>query len=88
MRSFVEVARDIIVHDVYRTRNLSLTSSDIQPPDEILSVRTHEIFSHVTVIVNDVSAYHLLFEDFNIYHLCLGGISIKPDCTSPLLLSL
>jgi hypothetical protein len=44
LRSPVEGARDIMIHNVYRTRNLSLTSSANQPLDERLLVGTYAIF--------------------------------------------
>jgi hypothetical protein len=43
------------------------------PPDEPLSVDTHEILSHVSTALSDTSAYHVLLGDFNIHHSIWGG---------------
>ncbi len=64
----MEGARDIMIHNVYRTGNLSPTSSDNQPRDEPLLVDTHEIFSHVSAALSDASAHHVLLGNFNIHH--------------------
>ncbi len=68
LRSSVEWARDVMIHNVYRTGNLSPTLLEHQHPDEPLSVDTHEIFSHVSIAFSDTSAHHVLLGDFNIHH--------------------
>ncbi len=68
LQSLVEGASDIMIHNAYRTGNLSPTSSEIQPPDEPLLVDTLEIVSHVSVALSDASAHHVLLGDFNIHH--------------------
>ncbi len=68
----MEGARDIRIHNVYRTGNLSPTSSENQPRDEPLLVDTHETFSHVSAALSDASAHHVLLGDFNIQSPYLG----------------
>jgi hypothetical protein len=88
MTSFVEGARDIMIHNVYRTRNISPSSSENQPLDEPLSVITHEIFLHVSAALSDTYAHHVLLGDFNIHHSICGGAGERPDHSSQLLFSL
>jgi hypothetical protein len=88
MRSSVEGAKDIMIHNVYRTGNLSSSHSEVQPPDDLLSVDTHIIFSHVSAALSDTSAHHVLLGDFNIHHLNWGGASVRPNHSSQLLLTL
>jgi exonuclease III len=68
MKSFVEGERDIMIHNVYCTRNISLSSSKNQPHDVPLSVDTHKIFLHVYAALTYNSAHHVLLGDFNIHH--------------------
>ncbi len=44
-----------MIHNVYRTRNFSPTSSENQPLDEPLSPDTHKIFSFVSAAISDAS---------------------------------
>jgi hypothetical protein len=44
LQSSMEEASDVMIHNVYRTGNLSPTSAESQPPDEPHLVDTHEIF--------------------------------------------
>jgi putative hemolysin len=60
--------RDIMIHNEYRTGNLSPTSSELQPTDELLLLDTHEIFSFVHVSLSDDSVDHVLLGDFNTHH--------------------
>ncbi len=75
-----------MIHNVYRTRNFSPTSSENQPPDEPLLVDAHEIFSHVSTALSDASAHHVLLGDFTIHHPIWGGADVRPDHSSQLLL--
>jgi hypothetical protein len=68
LRSLMEGARDIMIHNVYHSGNLSLTTSENHPTDEPLSVDTREIFSHVSAALSDTSAYRVLLGDFNIHN--------------------
>ncbi len=88
LRSPVEGAREIMIHTVYHTRNLSPTSSENQPLDEPLLVDTYEIFSHVSTALSDASAHPVLLGDFNIHHPIWGGADVRRDCSFQLLLSL
>ncbi len=88
MKSSVDGAKDMMIHNLYLTGNLSLSSSEIQPPDDPLSVETHKIFSHFSAALSDTSTHHVLLGDFNIHHPSWGGASVRPDCSSQLLLSL
>jgi hypothetical protein len=88
IRGSVEGVRDVTIHDVYRTQNLPLTSSENQPPDEPLPLDTHEIFSFVSAAISDASADHVLLGDFNIHHPNWGGPRVTPHRASQLLLSL
>jgi hypothetical protein len=47
LKSTIEGARDVMIHNVYCTRYFSPTSSEHQPHAEPLSVDTHEIFMHI-----------------------------------------
>ncbi len=62
-------ARDILIHNVYRSGNHSPTSSENLPLDELLSVDTYEVFSHVSAALSDTTAHYVLLGDVNIYHL-------------------
>jgi hypothetical protein len=86
--SSVEGVRDVMIHNVYRTRNLPPTSSENQPPDEPLPLDTHEIFSFVSAAISDASADHILLGDFNLNHPTWGGPRVTPHRASQLLLSL
>jgi hypothetical protein len=88
LSSSVKEAKDIMIYTVYHTGNLSSTSSEMKPPDELLSADTNEIFSHVSAAFSDVSAYHLLLGDFNIRNPSWGGIDARSDHSSQLLLLL
>jgi hypothetical protein len=88
LRSSAQGARDVMIHNLYRTRNLPHTSSENQPHDEPLSDDTHEIFSHVSAALSDTSAKHVRLGDFNIHHLSWRESRVRPDHSSQLLLSL
>ncbi len=88
LRSPVEGARDIMIQNVYRTRNLSPTSSENQLLDELLLVDIHEILLHVSAALSDASAHHVLLGDFNTNHPIWGGADVRPDRSSQLLLPL
>jgi exonuclease III len=88
MKSFVKGTRDIMIHNVYCTRNISPSSLDNQSLDDPLSVNTHEIFSHASAALSYTSAHHVLLGDFNIHHPNWGGASVRPNHSSLLLLSL
>jgi hypothetical protein len=88
LRSSVEGVRDVIIHDVYRTQNLPLTSSGNQPPIEPLSLDTHEIFSFVSAAISDASANYVLLGDFKINHPNWGSPRATPHRAFQLLLSL
>jgi hypothetical protein len=88
IRSPVEGVRDIMIHNVYRTRNLPPTSSVNKPRDEPLSLDTHEIFSFVSAALSDAIAHHVLLGDFNIHYPSWGGPRVRPHRASHLLLSL
>jgi hypothetical protein len=64
VRNPVKGAQDIMIHNVYCTRNLLPSSTEIQPPDKPLSVDPHEIFPHVSTALPDTSADHVLLGDF------------------------
>jgi hypothetical protein len=68
LQSSVKEARNIMVHNVCRTGSLFPTSSENQPPDEPLSVVTHEIFLHASATLLNAFAHHVLLDNFNIYH--------------------
>ncbi len=86
MMSFVERARDLMIHNVYCTRSFSPISSETQAPDWLFSVDTIESFSHSSASLSDASDYHVLLGDINIDHLQWGGICVRPDNSSQLLL--
>jgi hypothetical protein len=88
LRSFVEEVRDIMNLNVYRMHNLPPTFSKNLPPDEPLSLDTHEIFSYTSAAISAASADYVLLGDFNIHHLNWGGARVRPHCASQLLLSL
>jgi hypothetical protein len=88
LRSSVESVKDVMIHNVYRTRNLPPTSSENQPPDEPLALDIHEIFSFVSAAITDASADHVLLGDFNMHHPNWGGPRVIPHRASQLLLSL
>jgi hypothetical protein len=69
LRSSVEGMRDIMIHNVYRTRSISSTSTENLPPDEPVPLETHEIF-HMSL---------LPFPTILLIMYCLGTlISIIP----------
>jgi hypothetical protein len=88
LRSSVEGARNVMIHNVYHTGNLSPTSSENQPLDQPLFVDTHETFLHVSAALSDASAYHVLLCNFNINHPIWEGAGVRPSCFSQQLLSL
>ncbi len=87
LRSSVEGVRDVMIRNVYRTRNLPPTSSKNQPPDEPLPLDTHEIFSFLSATMSDASADHILLEDVNLHHPSWGGPRVTsivlPSCFCP-----
>jgi endonuclease/exonuclease/phosphatase family metal-dependent hydrolase len=87
MRSSVEGARNIMIHNVYCTGNLSPLSSKIKPPDELLPVDGYESNLHDSASLSYTSAQYVLLGDFNIHHPNLGGESVRPDQSSQLLLT-
>ncbi len=80
--SSVEGVRDVMIHNVYRTQNPPHTASESQPPDEPLSLETHERFSFVSAAIFDASADHVRLGDFNIDHLNWGGPRVTPHRAS------
>jgi hypothetical protein len=79
LRGSVDGARDVVIHNVYSTGNLSPTSSESEHPDEPPSVDTHKILLHVSTALSDTSPYHVLLGDFNIHHCTWGGAGVRPD---------
>jgi hypothetical protein len=77
-----------MIHNVYRTRKFSPTSSENLPLDEPLSPDTHEIFSFVSAVISDASTDQVLLGDFNIHHPNWGGPRVTPQHASWSLLSL
>ncbi len=77
-----------MIHNVYRTQNISPTSSEKQPLDEPLSPYTHKISYFVSAVISNASANHVLLGDFNIHHPNSGGPRVTPHSASQLLLSL
>ncbi len=88
LRSSVEGAINLMIHNVYSTGYLSLSSSENHPPDGLLSVDTHKIFLHVSAALSDASAHYVLLGDFNIDHPICGGAGVRPNHSSQLLFSL
>ncbi len=88
LRSPVEGVKDVMIYNVYRTQNISSTSSENQPLNEPLSPDTLKIFSFVSAAISDASANHVLLGNFNIHHPYEGGPRVTPHCASQLLLSL
>jgi hypothetical protein len=86
--SSVQGVRDTMIPNVYRTQNISLTSTENLPLDEPLLLDTHETFSHVSAAISDNSNDHVLLGDFNIHHLNWGGPRARPHLASQLLLSI
>ncbi len=78
LRSSDKCVRDVVVHNVYRMRNVPPTSSENMPPDEPLPLDIHEIFSFVSVALSDASADHVLLGDFNIHHPNWGSPRVRP----------
>ncbi len=87
LRSPVEGVKDVMIHNVYKMRNLSPTSSENQLLDEPLSPDTHEIFSFVSAAISHASANHVLLGEF-IHHPNCGCPRVTPHRASQLLLSL
>jgi hypothetical protein len=62
-----KVSWDVMIHNVYRTRNCPPTSSENHPLDECLLHDTHDNFSLLSAAILDASADHVLLMDFNIH---------------------
>ncbi len=68
--------------------NLPPMSSEIQPPDETLSLDTHVIFCIVSAAISNATVNHVLLGDLNTHHPNWGGPRVTPHCAFQLLLSL
>ncbi len=71
-----------MIYNVYTMRNLLSTSSENQPPDEPLSLDTHEPFSIASAAISDASADQVLLGDFNIHSSSWRGPRVRPHRAS------